>query len=78
MSWRDDIAEDVRAGDEGAVLRAFDELWTDRERVRCKNIAYLDHIAELKGVPRKAVSTGELEKAQQRLAKLLKDFEASL
>lgn len=48
MAWRDEIASCTENGDVDGALRIFDELWSDRERVRTLNTAYLQHIAELK------------------------------
>lgn len=47
MTWRDDIADRARNGDAEGVLKIFDELDNDRERVRALNAAYLQHIADL-------------------------------
>lgn len=47
MAWRDEIADRARNGDAEGVLKIFDELDKDRERIRTLNAAYLQHIAEL-------------------------------
>lgn len=49
MAWRDDIAERAANGDVDGVLKIYDELEADRQRVRAVNESYLAHIRELKG-----------------------------
>lgn len=44
MAWREEIARYADNGDRDGVLRIFDELWNDRQRVRALNDAYLQHM----------------------------------
>lgn len=57
MPWRDDIAERARNGDVDGVLKIFDELDYDRQRVRAINEAYLAEIRGLKGATKPSAGT---------------------
>lgn len=48
MTWREDISDRAQNGDVEGVLKIFDQLEEDRQRVRAMNEAYLTHIREIK------------------------------
>lgn len=72
MGWREDISDRAQNGDVEGVLKIFDSLEEDRQRVRSLNEAYLKHIRELKGsgskapTPAKATTGGDALEACAR------------
>lgn len=73
MTWREEIYDYAQNGDVEGVLRMYDLLCDDRDRVRQLNSAYINQIAELKGgKPKNIVGLDECLKLQQELNVMLK------
>jgi hypothetical protein len=64
MGWRDDIADRARNGDVEGVLKIYDDLEEDRQRVRAVNAAHLVEIRRLAGAGDKTAKTPAAERAK--------------